>query len=211
MGLFRRPPDPQQRRPKVIPTAPAAGSFDFTGAWVQAPASWAASASEAFEATASLTQAAASWSATASEEFPATGSWTQAAASWSADAAQVFPSTATFVQSAATWAASAAEEFATSATFAQEPATWSATASQVFTGTGAWEQTASWAAVADTTVPRAPHGAALVTGPARPYVTRTSMAATFVQPAASWRADMDTYEPLALFLLTDEPALIGAR
>jgi hypothetical protein len=175
-------------------------STDFTGSW---------------------TQAAASWSATLAETDTSTASWTQAAASWSATAAETLTSTASFVQAAATWAATDAEVIDSTGAWVQAAATWHALAASADNSfTGAWTQTAAtWDATADTPLPTGGTGGKF--GPRviqrragrepEPIPEPVAMYAAFVQPPASWRAEMDTFDPYALFLLTDEPALIGAR
>lgn len=75
-----------------------------TAEWVQAPASWAATASETITGTAAFSQAPAAWSATVSEQIGATASWVQAPASWIASESDLVNSTGEWTQSNS-WAA----------------------------------------------------------------------------------------------------------
>lgn len=90
------------------------------------------------------------------------------------------------------------------------------------TFTGSWTQApATWAATVTVPVPTGGTGGKFgpvrlrqaIRRPAEPIVVAEALVftAAFVQEPASWRAEMDTYDPDLLFLLFDEPALIGAR
>ena len=187
--------------------------FTSTATWEQAPASWAATATETFAASATFDQVAASWSSTATESFDTTATFLQAAATWDGVASEAFSATASFVQAAAAWDANAAEAFVASATWDQT-ASWTTDATNTpgpTTFTGAWEQAQSWQAQAEAPVTTGPpHGAALVTGPAVPRRQRVSLNAAFSQQPASWAADVLVVEDDDWLLLFDEPALIGA-
>lgn len=203
-----------------------AAPTDFTGSWTQPAASWAATTAAALTSTGAFTQATATWSASAAEDVAAAAAWAQAAASWDVSLAETLTATASWAQDAASWSASAAQSLDATASFVQAAASWDALADSADNSfTGSWLQAAaSWDAVADTPLPtggQVGHLRALrFDTPLRRRPPRTEVdhlpehigsVAVFVQPAASWHAEMDTYDPDALFLLFDEPALIGAR
>jgi hypothetical protein len=151
------------------------GSVDFTGSWVQAAASWDASATETFAATATWVQAPATWDAALTESLPATASWVQDAASWSASATEEFVATGAWVQAAASWSAAAGQSVPATASFVQAPASWAASLGESIPATATFVQaTASWAATLDL--------------PAAPPLDFT---ASWAQAAATWSATVD--------------------
>ena len=87
------------------PTLADSVAITATATWVQAAASWDATAAETFASTAAFAQAAAAWAAIAAETFTTTATWTQAAGAWDATGSETFTTTAAFAQAAATWAA----------------------------------------------------------------------------------------------------------
>jgi hypothetical protein len=134
----------------LVALQPAGGAFTSTATWDQAPATWAATATESFLSTATYVQAAATWQATASEAYPSSATWLQAAATWSAVANEAFAATGSFVQAAAAWNAIATETLASTATWLQAAASWDASAAVGAAGnafTASWLQAAAtWAA-----------------------------------------------------------------
>jgi hypothetical protein len=193
--------------------------FTGTASFDQQAASWQAAALESFDATASFVQAPATWLAADSEIFNATATWDQAGATWAAVASLAFTATGSFDQAAAAWSAVVAETFDATATWDQSAATWDATGNQTSDRdfTASWFQTQSWDAAVTgpaAEIPAESLSGARISGPAKRYTIvppPRAMRASFVQQPASWRAETDTYDPYALYLLTDEPVLIGAR
>jgi hypothetical protein len=93
--------------------------------------------------------------------------------------------TAEWEQAPASWAATAAESYTATASWVQPAASWQASESDLLTSTASWEQApASWAATATTAVEPP-----VVRFPLRVRPQRFTESA-FVQPAASWRAEM---------------------